>query len=76
MKKIIDGVLYDTVTMELIHEDDYGGEVYVIYKTDDGKYLAHKQTYDDRGVLKSEDLIDCTKEYLDAESWVDRVLNS
>ena len=77
MKKIISGVLYDTATaMTKIHEDDYGLEKYDVYKTDDGKYLVHKQVYDSNGALKSEDLIDRTNVYLDAESWIDRVLNS
>ena len=77
MKKIIDGVLYDTATaMTKIHEDDYGLEVHDVYKTDDGKYLVHHQTYDSGGTLRTEDLVDCTKEYLDNESWLAKLLNS
>lgn len=75
MKKIIDGILYDTTAMTKVSEDNYGDEVHTVYKTDDGKYLCHDQYYGSDGTLEREDLRDRTSDYEDADDWIDRVLN-
>ena len=75
MKKIIEGVLYDTAAMTKVHEDDYGSEVHTVYMTDDGKYLVYDQVYDSNGTLVSEDLVDKTDKYNEEGKWIDFILN-
>lgn len=75
MKKIVDGILYDTTAMTKVSEDNYGDEVHTVYKTDDGKYFCHDQYYCSDGTLEREDLRDITDGYIEAEKWVESVLN-
>lgn len=75
MKKIIEGVLYDTEKMERVHDDDYGAEVYTIYSTTDGKYIVHTQEYGSDGKLVREDLVDKTDKYLEDGKWIDFILD-
>lgn len=77
MKKIIDGVLYDTAGLELVHIDDYGIEVYRIYRCDDGGELVHRMTYEEDGSLSGEDLERRPPEEVDRDrNWMDGVLGS
>lgn len=75
MKKIIDGVLYDTTAMTKVSCDDYGAEVHTIYTTSDGKYIVHTQEYGSDGKLEREDLVDKTDKYLEDGKWIDFILN-
>ena len=73
MKKIIDGVLYDTTTITKVNEDDYGAEVHTVYEDGD-KYLIHYQVYDSNGTLTYEDLRDCTEDYKNNSDWLSRIM--
>lgn len=75
MKKIIDGVLYDTDGLELVHIDDYGIEEYRIYRCDDGGELVHCMKYDEEGNLAGEDLERRPPEEVERDRmWMDGVL--
>lgn len=75
MKKIIDGVLYDTAEMTKVSCDDYGAEVHTVYMTDDGKYMVHTQEYGSDCKLVREDLVDKTDKYLENGKWIDFILD-
>ena len=78
MKKIIDGVLYDTdaasSAIAIVHIDDYGREVYTTYQTSDGKYILHEEYYDEDGKLVREDLVDRTDVRKAGQELMDRFL--
>lgn len=77
MKKIIDGVLYDTSGLKLVHIDDYGIEVYRIYRCDDGGELVHRMTYAEDGSPACEDLERIPPEEVERNrKWMDKVLGS
>ena len=75
MKKIIDGVSYDTSGLELVHIDDYGIEEYRIYRCDDGGELVHCLMYTEDSRLIREDLKRRPPEEVERErKWTDWVL--